>query len=133
MSEEGGQGSTDRRPTPVRKAMEAGESQSKGPAAEHRRFLDPESGQEWIASVSGRSTSGVAPLRTISLMEVRFHGAEEQDVPDRRALCLGESVGDLEDDELLEIFRASRPQPPHPSAPPPRGKRGRRDRPRRRN
>jgi hypothetical protein len=131
MAEGEDQGNADRRPTPVRLAMEAGEPQGMSPAADYRSLLDPATGQEWIARVSGRSTGGVVPLRTIPLMEVIFSRAQEPDVPARRTLCRGELLGDLEDDELLQLLRTSLPHEPPPSGSPARGRRNRRGRPRR--
>ena len=131
MAEEEDQESTDRRPTPVRQAMEAGEPSSKGPMAENRSFHDPEDGQEWIARVSGRTTSGVLPLRTISIMELTFCRVREPDVPVRHALCQGDSMADMEDGELLQLLRTSRPHPLPTSDSPSRERRRRRVPPRR--
>jgi hypothetical protein len=132
MAEEEDQEDTDRRPTPVRLVMEAGDPSSKGPMAENRTFLDPEDGQEWVARVSGRSTSGVLPLRTISIMEVTFYRVKEPDVPARRVLCQGDSMGNMEDGELLQLLRNSRPHAPPTSGSPTRERRRRRAPPPRR-
>jgi hypothetical protein len=131
MAEEEDQEDTDRRPTPVRLAMEAGEPSSKGPIAENRSFLDPENGREWIARVSGRSTSGVLPLRTISIMEVTFYEVKEPDLPARHVLCQGDSLGGMDDGELLQLLRSSRLHPPPSSESPTREGRRRRSPPRR--
>lgn len=98
-----------RRPTPVRMAMEPGESAGEERGGEVRAFRDPETGEEWIARISGRSMSGVVPLRVIPLMEVDFLRADEAATPSRRGLRQGESLDDLDEDGLLRFFHASGP------------------------
>lgn len=132
MDERENEGTEDRRPTPVRMAMEVDEPQGEGKGSESRNFLDPRNGTEWIARVSGRSTSGVLPLRIIPLMEVSFFQAPEPDVPLRRALSQGESLEELDEEGLLQLFRVSGPFSPPSSHPEPPDRRQRRDHKRRR-
>jgi hypothetical protein len=58
-------------------------------------FRDPANGQEWVLEVTGRSTSGVLPLRSIHLMDVSFALADNPELPLRRALCPEEDLSDL--------------------------------------
>lgn len=76
---------------------------------QRRTFRDPANGREWVLAVTGRSTSGVLPLRIIPLMEVTFALAENPEVSVRRALCQGGTLDGLADDEVLGLFRRSRP------------------------
>lgn len=101
-------GPEDRRPTPVRMAMEGSEGEEeKGP--ELRTFLEPDDGREWVVQVSGRSSSGILPLRVIPLMELAFSRPEEPGSPLRQAICQGEGLDDLQDEDLVKLLRESRP------------------------
>jgi hypothetical protein len=97
-----------RRPTPVRAVME-GLGEEEGLEERRRTFRDQESDTEWIVTVSGRSASGVLPLRTVPLLELSFALAEEPGRPLRRALCCGRDLLDLPDHELLSSFGSSEP------------------------
>jgi hypothetical protein len=103
------QDAADRRPTPVRAAMDSVEPGAEDSDAPGLTFLDPEDGQEWVVRVTGRSRSGVVPLRVIPLMEVVFCSVEAPDVVVRRALCKGESADALSEEELIRLFRESGP------------------------
>ncbi len=125
-------GTEDRRPTPVRQVMETGEPEEESVRAGIRELTDPGTGEQWVARVSGRSTSGVLPLRIIPLMEVGFARADRPDLPLRRALTQGDSLEELDDQELLELFSSAGPFN-SPSTEPSRQARGdRRDKKRRR-
>jgi len=109
MEEGENEAGQNRRPTPVRMAMEGSEPEGGGRGIEVRGFQDPATGQEWIARISGRSMSGVVPLRIIPLIEVAFCKADQPAVPVRRGLRQGESLEDLDEGGLLELLRASGP------------------------
>ena len=53
-----------RRPTPVRMAMGDEEGEEDDGREDLRVIHDEESGLDWIVTVSGRSASGILPLRT---------------------------------------------------------------------
>jgi hypothetical protein len=101
-----------RRPTPVRTVME-GLGEEEEPQDRRRTVHDRESGSDWIVTVSGRSASGILPLRTVPLLELSFALAAEPGRPLRRALCCGRDLLDLPDDELLSSFRNSESLPDH--------------------
>jgi hypothetical protein len=98
-----------RRPTPARVVMEGAAHGTVGLGSQRRAFRDPANGQEWVLEVTGRSTSGVLPLRLIHLMDVSFALADNPEVPLRRALCPEGSLEDLDDEEIMRLFRRSRP------------------------
>jgi hypothetical protein len=126
MEEGENEAGLNRRPTPVRMAMEPDESAGEQRGGEVRAFQDPGTGEEWIARVSGRSMSGVVPLRVIPLMEVDFFRADEAATPSRRGLRQGESLDDLDEDGLLRFFHASGPYlPPSEERPAPEARGGR--------
>ena len=113
------------RPTPVRIVMESAEAELGEGGSPLRSFQDPVSGQEWIARISGRSISGVVPLRVIPLMEVGFARAEEPATVVLRAVRPGESLDDLDDEGLLRLFHSAGPfSRPAPEAPAPEARRG---------
>lgn len=99
----------DRRPTPVRLAMEGGEEPGGDRDPIQRVVRDPSSGQSWVVSVTGRSASGVLPLRTIPLMELAFALAESPDSPLRTAIRHGEELAGISDEELLSSLARSEP------------------------
>jgi hypothetical protein len=109
MEEMEADGSQDRRPVPVRAAMESPEPEPVEDTPRLRRVVDPTAGAEWIARVTGRSTSGVIPLRVIPLVELTFSKAEAPDVPVRRAIYQGEPLEELDDDTLLRLLRSAGP------------------------
>jgi len=96
------------RPTPARVVMEGAVDDGGGVGAKPRTFRDPADGREWVLAVVGRSTSGVLPLRSIRLMEVRFATADNPELPLRMVLCQEGDLGDLSDDEVLGLFHMSR-------------------------
>jgi hypothetical protein len=98
-----------RQPIPVRTVMEGGNDEEKDRQAETRVVHDEEGGSDWVVTVSGRSSSGVLPLRTVPLMELNFAKAGEPEPPLRRALCCGGDLVDIPDHELLSLFRNSEP------------------------
>lgn len=112
MGENANEAGQNRRPTPVRKAMEGSESEGGGGGSEAREFRDSTTGQEWIARISGRSMSGVAPLRLIPLIEVEFSKADQPAQPVRRGLRQGDSLNDLDENGLLRLLRESSPYTP---------------------
>jgi len=97
-----------KRPTPVRMAMEGEEEEKEGPE-KVRIIHDETSGLDWMVTVSGRSASGILPLRTVPLMELTFSEAENPDRFLRRAVCYGGALADIPDDELLSSFKSSEP------------------------
>lgn len=110
MEDKEGTGSEDRRPTPVRMAMEGQDPETAEEGGQEiRRFPDPWGGEDWVARISGRSASGILPLRVIDLMEISFSRADEPERPVRRAVCQGNSLAELEDEELLRLLDESRP------------------------
>ena len=124
-------GVEDRRPMSVRAAMEASEPEEEDQGSLPRHFSDPKTGQDWVVRISGRSNSGVLPLRVIPLMELNFSKSEAPDVPVRRAIYQGESMDELDDPALLSLFRSAGPfQSMGPEKDPP-PKKGHRDRGRR--
>ena len=98
-----------KRPTPVRLAMETGDAENGGEGDEVRTVRNPDDGREWIVRVSGRSAGGVLPLRTIPLLELTFFHADDPHQPLRRALCQGEGLESLQDEELISGLGASSP------------------------
>ncbi len=98
-----------RRPTPARVVMEGTTEAKTGSEENWRIFRDPANDRDWVLTVTGRSTSGVLPLRSIRLMDVTFALAESPAVPLRRALCREAFLEGLTDDEVLKLFRRSRP------------------------
>ena len=109
MNEMGNGDVDDRRPMPVRAAMEASQPEGEDQGSSLRQFHDPGTKQDWVAKVSGRSNSGVLPLRVIPLLELNFSKADAADVPLLRAICQGESMDELDDPGLLSLLRSSRP------------------------
>jgi hypothetical protein len=103
--EEGDQG---HRPTPARVVMEGAVDEERGGGPQRRTLRDPADGREWVLEVVGRSTSGVLPLRSIRLMEVRFATADNPELPLRTVLCQEADLDDLSDDEVLGLFHMSR-------------------------
>ena len=99
----------DRRPTPVRMAMEGGEDEEPGRLETDRTVHDEGTGLDWVVTVTGRSASGVLPLRTIALMELTFAEAESPEQPLRKALHSGNDLTDLSDDELLSLLQRAAP------------------------
>lgn len=106
-----------RRPTPVRMAMEGVENEAAAPTEERRTVVDPSSEAEWVVAVSGRSGSGILPLRTIPLLELTFAKGEEPDRPVLRALTRGEELHPFTDEDLLRLLASAEPYRP-PQAPP---------------
>jgi hypothetical protein len=133
MTDAEDQGTSDRRPTPVRAAMDSAESVGQTSGAPDRTFLDPGDGQEWVARVVGRSRSGVIPLRIISLMEVGFSRVEEPNLQVRRNLCQGDSLDAMSEEELIGLLRDADPVSESDAQAPARESRGRRRRSRRRS
>jgi len=99
----------DRRPTPVRMAMEGGDDEDDGRSDASRTVRDDESGADWVVTVSGRSASGILPLRTIPLMELTFAEAEDPGQPIRQVLHSANELAALSDDELLSLLKRSDP------------------------
>lgn len=98
-----------RRPTPVRIVMEGGGEEDGDRREKPRVVHDGETDLDWIVTVSGRSASGILPLRTVPLMELSFAKADEPGRPLRRALCCGEDLVDVPDHELLCSLNSSAP------------------------
>jgi hypothetical protein len=98
-----------RRPTPVRATMEGGDEEEQNGLNDTRLVHDEESGLDWIVTVSGRSASGVLPLRTVPLMELSFAKADDPECPLRRVLSCGGDLVDISSHELLSCFRDSEP------------------------
>jgi len=97
-----------RRPTPVRMAMEGEEEERERPE-KVRVIRDEASGSDWIVTVSGRSASGILPLRTVPLMELAFSIAEDPGCFLRRAVFYGGTLAELPDAELLSALESSEP------------------------
>lgn len=98
-----------RRPTPVRLVMEGSEEGEGESSPESRVFRDGAGDQEWIARIVGRSGSGILPLRTVQLMEVVFSRTEEPERLLRSAICQGEDLMDLSEEEILALLEGSEP------------------------
>jgi hypothetical protein len=99
----------DRRPTPVRLAMEGSEDEDGEDTGMPRLLEDPDSGLNWIVTVAGRSAGGILPLRTVPIMELNF---TREDLPkeDRQSvLCFGNDLSEIPDQDLLECLRRSGP------------------------
>jgi len=99
-----------RRPTPVRQAMDGGDQD--GPGGEERRtrsFSEGEDGEEWVVTVTGRSGSGVLPLRSVSLLELTFARADAPERPLRSTLTHGINLADLSEEELRTSLARSEP------------------------
>lgn len=127
MDENRSNGNEDRTPMPVRAAMESADAASDEQTPLLRQFLDGTSGQQWVAKISGRSTSGVLPLRVIPLMELAFSKAEAPEVPLLKAICQGDTLDDLDDAALLDFLRSAEPVGPRKtesSGPQKNGRRG---------
>jgi len=121
-------GPEDRRPTPVRMAMEGSESEEEK-KPELRTFVEQDDGIEWVVQVSGRSSSGILPLRVIPLMELVFSRSEEPSSPLRKAICQGEELDLLQDEDLVKLLRESRPYQQPDLEPRGRGRRGHKGKP----
>jgi len=118
-----------RRPTPVRQGLETGaEEEGRTVEEELRTVLDPVSGQEWIASVAGRSGSGILPIRSVPVMEVVFSHPENPGNPLRRAVEYGRDLDQITDQELLAVLGRAVPYGDPLKAPPSEGGKGRRSR-----
>jgi len=98
-----------RRPTPVRAAMEGADEEEKDRNNEARTVHDEEGGLDWIVTVSGRSASGILPLRTVPVVELSFAKAEEPERPLRRVLCSASDLAGIPDHELYSCFKNSEP------------------------
>jgi len=120
-----------RRPVPVRLVMDATNGQETEAESSVQTLQDPVSGEEWFARVSGRSTGGVLPLRSIPLMDVIFFKEGEETSPQRQVLWQGQSLDDLGEGDLLLLFQASKPLATPKSDDPPQDKARRKNRPRR--
>lgn len=118
MEEMEADGNQDRRPVPVRAAMVSPGPEPVEQTPRQRRVVDPTAGAEWIARITGRSTSGVTPLRVIPLVELTFSLAQAPDVPVRRAICQGEPLEELDDETLLRVIRSAGPAESGSSPPP---------------
>lgn len=117
----------DRRPTPVRMGIETGEEEADLDEENSRRFHQPETETDWIVRVSGRSASGVIPLRTVPLMELTFFQSDEPNEPLRRILHFGETLSRTPDHELITLLERSGPfrEPlAAPEGPPLKSKKG---------
>ena len=98
-----------RTPTPVRLAMEGNEDEDEEELGRPRLIEDPDSGVKWIVTVSGRSASGILPLRTVPIMELNF---AQEDLPKetrQAALCFGKDLSEVPDQDLLACLRKSGP------------------------
>jgi len=118
------------RPTPVREVMNGGEEEPQRGEEEKRFTAGPEE-VEWIAQVVGRAGSGILPSRLISLLEISFARTDAPEEPLWRALCQGESLEAMSEEELRDLLREARPveeEAVREEDAPPRGrrKRGRR-------
>ena len=122
-----------RRPTPVRAVMEGGEDEEKERKDETRMVHDDEEGLDWIVTVSGRSASGILPLRTVPVMELSFAKAEEPERPLRRALFSAGDLADLSDPQLFSCFKNSTPYQEPSQAPSGKGRQARKGKNRRGN
>jgi hypothetical protein len=89
--------------------MEGGSEEDADRQNKPRVVHDGEAGLDWIVTVSGRSASGILPLRNVSLMELSFAKADEPGRPLRRVLCCGEDLMDISDHELLSSLNSSAP------------------------
>jgi hypothetical protein len=98
-------------------AMESGEGEQVDAKEDARVIVDPENGQEWVVEVTGQSSSGIPPLRTIPLLELTFARPDDPQTPLRRATGPGEDLAELLDAELLDLLRASKPHRPPLEAP----------------
>jgi hypothetical protein len=108
MDEVDKENSEDRRPTPVRMAMEGTENEPEEEAPDFRTFTDPQDDREWVVRILGRSGSGILPLRVIPLMELAFARPEEPEKPVRSVLCQGEALADLKDGDLIRLLGRSK-------------------------
>lgn len=114
-----GEDEDNRRPTPVRVAMEGAEEEEAHPAEDRRVITDPGTGDDWVVTVEGRSASGILPLRSVPLLELHFARMDSPDSPGQRILCQGTGLESFMDEELLTAFRASEPIPPPSEEEPP--------------
>ena len=111
-NEEGALGASEeeaRRPMPVRAAMEAGEEEEGDGSGAPRHFQDEATATGWLVSVSGHSTSGILPLRTVPLMELTFAWASDPERPRRRVLEVERDLANISDHELLSMLERSEP------------------------
>lgn len=122
-----------RRPTPVRELMEKAreetvreeasrEEASREKVSREEAASAPESvrtvdieGEAWTVRVEGATRSGSGQDAGAPLLFLTFtRGAEDgggprgQGAPEREALAVGASLGDLSDDALAELFSRSR-------------------------
>ena len=130
MGENQNEENHNRRPTPVRMAMDGAEGPETQGENEVKAFLDPLTGDRWMARVSGRSNGGVLPLRTIPLMEVAFFKETGPDSPLRHAVWQGDSIDKLDEEGLFLLFQASKPYSPPKPEEAPRERKKKRGRPR---
>jgi hypothetical protein len=112
--------------------MEGGEEEESVVEGASREIHDPVAGVDWVATVAGRSASGILPLRTVPVLDLVFAHADQPDRPLRRVLHFGEKLSDVPDRELLSALAGSKPfsEPlEEPEPPSRRGKRGKRQLP----
>ena len=99
----------DRRPTPARMAMEGAEGDEVERAGENRRIRDESQGIDWLVRVSGCSSSGILPLRSVPIMELTFAKAEAPERLLRRAVLLDGDLQELPLQDLLTALERSEP------------------------
>lgn len=99
----------DRRPTPVRVAMDTPPPGDSRPteALPSRRFQLGD--EEWIVRITGRTVTGTRPDPGAHLMELTFYRAPEPDEPVRELLTVERDLDLFYDEDLGELLERSRP------------------------
>lgn len=106
---EGARDDDERRPTPVRVAMDAPPPGDSRPteALPARRFEAGE--EEWIVRITGRTITGTRPDPGAPLMELTFYRAPESDEPVRELLTVERDLDAFYEEDLEELLARARP------------------------
>lgn len=92
------------RPTPVRESL--GSSDGGDRAPQIRTFTGGE--REWVARTAGRALAGPGANRGAPLLHLTFHRAEEEALPVREIMVVGETLEHLSDDDLADLLGQAR-------------------------
>ena len=111
------------KPTPpksVREVMESARAAAPTPPPDGRAFEDAE-GKAWLARASGTSQTGAPSDAGAPIVLLRFYQAEDPQSPVREIFVVARTIGDLYEEELLQLLaeagpaRSVLPRPPTPS------------------
>jgi hypothetical protein len=100
------------RPTPVRILMQSeAATPTDVPAETVLRKI--ESGKDhWTVREAGATRSGSGTDRGAPMLLLQFEKVEAPEVPPQVCYAVAESLDNLDDEDLIELLRRSRPVPP---------------------